>query len=435
MVKNKILKIGISVVSFLIILYVLISAYSYLTADTGSNKSSSSVSSSISKIQIQKAIELAGDFMNDQVEPSGRLIYRRKFGNENFRTQKYNLLRHAGTVYSLYLYDNIYQQASSNSQKRFFKIRKNLISYMKKNYIKPMKNMYGMVSKKSEEGISVTKVKLGGLGLGLVAMAGYAEEMGSASDQDKKIMNGLAEFILLLQNNDGSFTSAFNWEKKEKDYTTNSLYYPGEASLGLIFLYMFDKNPRWVEACKKTLMYLATTRKDQKKVPFDHWALIATDKLFESGVQLSKEEKKLLVEHAIKIVSSVWGKQILRGEQRGAFENNDRPCSLGTYVEGFVATRNLIRRSGIDPGDLGMSEADLNLWTSRLQDITTGTVDYLYRVQVKKEDDSSFMLGAIPTVGKWRTLLKTGKEVVSQIDNNQHVISGWIGWNKLIEKE
>ena len=161
-----------------------------------------------------------------------------------------------------------------------------------------MKNMYGMVSKKSEEGISVTKVKLGGLGLGLVAMAGYAEEMGSASDQDKKIMNGLAEFILLLQNNDGSFTSAFNWEKKEKDYTTNSLYYPGEASLGLIFLYMFDKNPRWVEACKKALMYLATTRKDQKKVPFDHWALIATDKLFESGVQVSKEEKKLLVEHA-----------------------------------------------------------------------------------------------------------------------------------------
>ena len=262
--KNKFLKISVWVISFLVILLIVISTYSYyLTADTEEFSLSEKTTQNISRIQLQQAIELASSFIYDQVEPSGRLIYRRKFGDEKFRTSKYNLLRHAGTVYSLYLYDNIYQQASSNSQKRFFKIRKNLISYMKKNYIKPMKNMYGMVSKKSEEGISVTKVKLGGLGLGLVAMAGYAEESGSVSDQDKKIMNGLAEFILLLQNNDGSFTSAFNWEKKEKDYSTNSLYYPGEASLGLIFLYIFDKNPRWLEAGKKALSYLATTRKDQ----------------------------------------------------------------------------------------------------------------------------------------------------------------------------
>ncbi len=431
--KNKFLKISVWVISFLVILLIVISTYSYyLTADTEEFSLSEKTTQNISRIQLQQAIEFASSFMYDQVEPSGRLIYRRKFGDEKFRTSKYNLLRHAGTVYSLYLYDNIYQQASSNSQKRFFKIRKNLISYMKKNYIKPMKNMYGMVSKKSEEGISVTKVKLGGLGLGLVAMAGYAEDSGSVSDQDKKIMNGLAEFILLLQNNDGSFTSAFNWEKKEKDYSTNSLYYPGEASLGLIFLYMFDKNPRWLEAGKKALSYLATTRKDQKKVPFDHWALIATDKLFESGVELSTKEKKLLVEHAIKIVSSVLDKQISRGKRRGAFENNDRPCSLGTYVEGFVATINLIKRSGINARDLGMNESDLDLWILGLKNITQNTVDYLYRVQVKKEDDSSFMLGAIPTVGEWRSLIKAGKQVVSQIDNNQHVISGWIGWDKLV---
>ena len=160
--------------------------------------------------------------------------------------------------------------------------------------------------------------------------------------------------------------------------------------------------------------------------------MIATDKLFESGVELSKEEKKLLVEHAIKIVSSVLDKQISRGKRRGAFENNDRPCSLGTYVEGFVATINLIKRSGINARDLGMNESDLDLWILGLKNITQNTVDYLYRVQVKKEDDSSFMLGAIPTVGEWRSLIKAGKQVVSQIDNNQHVISGWIGWDKLV---
>jgi hypothetical protein len=72
-------------------------------------------------------------------------------------------------------------------------------------------------------------------------------------------LQALGRFVLFLQRDDGSFVSRYfagggpvpNWE---------SLYYPGEAALGLISLYKADPSREWLVAAARALSYLARTR-------------------------------------------------------------------------------------------------------------------------------------------------------------------------------
>ena len=88
-------------------------------------------------------------------------------------------------------------------------------------------------------------------------------------------MQALGRFVVFLQRDNGSFVSKYiagrgpaaNWE---------SLYYPGEAALGLIALYKADHSREWLVAAAKALAYLARSRAGLTTVPADHWALIAT---------------------------------------------------------------------------------------------------------------------------------------------------------------
>jgi hypothetical protein len=79
--------------------------------------------------------------------------------------------------------------------------------------------------------------ELGATGLGLVALSAVDEaEPGTIPVSE---LQALGRFIVFLQREDGSFVSKYvagkgpvtNWE---------SLYYPGEAALGLISLYKVD---------------------------------------------------------------------------------------------------------------------------------------------------------------------------------------------------
>ena len=422
--KSKKLKLGVYVIVGVSLLFLVGRIYSFVFSSSLAFLQDKN-QTVISLKELDQAIADTSNYMFNQIQDSGRLIYRKKFKSEGYSTSKYNLLRHAGVIYSLNLFDNIYQKDSKNTDKKFFKKRKALIDYMKREYMKPMGKIQALVSKPKEEGSKIEKVKLGGLGLGLLAMSGYYSSLKKIPKEDRKVMEGLAEFILFLQNNDGSFCSAYNWTKKEKDYSSNSLYYPGEASLGLINFYSIDKNPRWIQSAKKALLYLASSRENKEDVPFDHWALIATRTLFETAPdKLNQQEKISLLKHAIKIVSLVFGRQIKTGSERGALTDNNHPCSLGTYLEAFVATYNLIKNSRIDSMLFGMNQKDLISFVDKLKDAAYGFASYLYQVQIKEKDGDLSMIGAIPSVGKWRG---SKKAVLSQIDNNQHVLSGWIG--------
>ena len=96
----------------------------------------------------------------------------------------------------------------------------------------------------------------------------------------------LGNFILFLQDGQtGGFTSRYIPSKGGRDGSWTSLYYPGEAALGLMMLYEVEDDDaqriRWYRGASRAIRYLYEVRKDLPlaKVEPDHWALIATERL------------------------------------------------------------------------------------------------------------------------------------------------------------
>ena len=356
-------------------------------------------------------INLSMKYLADKTLPSGRFVYNANINpNIKYDDVQYNALRHAGTLYSMYLCEK-YLNNYSLRDKRYLASK-----YFIENYVKPLKDgMYAVVSKPEEENLKEPTAKLGGTGLALIGLSNLYPE----GKIDLEILRGLGNFVLYMQKEDGSFYSKYNVNKKEKDEKFVSLYYPGEAALGLLYLNEVDPQDKWVSSAKKALLYLAASRKDQtKNVPFDHWAMLATRKLFETpNNNLLPEEKLLLQQHAKQMANVVIPTQIVEEDNtyRGAFIDNFRLCSIGTIMEGLVGIYYITD--------------DEMLKQQVLFALKLGT-EFLGRFQVKGGGSK----GGIPMDAYWTLINSPKKSQVIRIDNVQHVLSAWITF-KQIEKE
>lgn len=352
---------------------------------------------------LDNSILLAIGYLSKSTKENGRFVYNAnvdpdvKYGNI-----RYNALRHAGTLYSMYLCEK-YLNNFTLKEKRYL-----ASDYFIKRYVKEIQpGMYAVVSDMKEEKLNSRQAKLGGAGLGLIGLSNLYPE----GKIDIKILRGLGDFIIYMQKPDGSFYSKYYVDTYEKDKIFISLYYPGEAALGLLYLNDVDPQKKWVKTAKKTLLYLAELRKDSgSKVPFDHWAMLATKKLFETPDNtLTPEEKVILQKHAEQMANSILYKQITDKKDvfAGSFQDNVRPCSIGTIMEGLVA--------------IYYCTDDEVLKEKILNSLALGT-EFLSRYQVK----DGTMQGGIPTSAYWRFKKDDQKASVIRIDNVQHVLSAWI---------
>ena len=221
-----------------------------------------------------------------------------------------------------------------------------------------------------------------------------------------------------MQKSDGSFYSKYDIKNKEKDKEFVSLYYPGEAALGLLYLNEVDPQKKWVESAKKTLLYLAKLRQENPKgIQFDHWAMLATRKLFETSDNgLTDEEKQMLKAHAIQMANLVLYNQIVEENNtyRGGFIENFRLCSIGTIMEGLVAIYYIVD--------------DEILKQQVLFALKLGT-EFLSRYQVKGGESK----GGIPTSAYWTLIYAPQSSKVIRIDNVQHVLSAWITFKEIVK--
>ncbi len=352
---------------------------------------------------LDNSILLAMQYLSENTLPSGRFVYNTNVNPEiKYNNIRYNALRHAGTLYSMYLCEK-YLNNFSLKEKRYL-----ASGYFVKRYVKEiLPNKYAVVSDMKEEKMTSEQAKLGGSGLALIGLSNLYSE----GKIDLKILRGLGDFIIYMQKPDGSFYSKYLVAKVKKDDEFVSLYYPGEACLGLLYLNEVDPQAKWVKASKKGLLYLADLRKDKgKKVPFDHWAMLATRKLFENPDNgLTVGEKLLLQKHAEQMANSILDKQITdpKNKYQGAFEQNIRLCSIGTIMEGLVA--------------IYYCTDDEQLKSKILNALNLGTA-FLSRYQVK----DGLRKGGIPTNASWNLAETEDKSRVIRIDNVQHVLSAWI---------
>lgn len=287
------------------------------------------------------AIMRSANYIVNAQYPNGKFVYLAYPSSSTVANDDYNLLRHAGTIYSLGLYHKF------NNDSRVLMAMKKGAKYLR-NYISPVPEQKGILALWSgpdvEAAGDMQAAKLGGAGLGLVALLSL--ESICPGETPLATIQSLGEFILWMQKPDGSYFSRYIPEKGGRDPSWTSLYYPGEAALGLVMLFEADGNVKWLNSAALALTYLANIRKNRHNVEADHWALLATNRLLNHYDKLTiGYSRPALITHMLQIVNSMINEQqpqLSSTTIKGCFTSDGRTCPTATRIEGLLAALPLL---------------------------------------------------------------------------------------------
>ncbi|MEM8794511.1 MAG: hypothetical protein AAGE61_03000, partial [Pseudomonadota bacterium] len=139
---------------------------------------------------------------------------------------------------------------------------------------------------------------------------------------------------------DGSFYSKYTPSEGGKRGDWVSLYYPGEAALGLVMLFEITGEERWLEGGYRALLRLSQDRRFAGTVPADHWALLATEKIWP---HISPDERAPLAFHARQIVEHILSEQVISDDPSfdGGFTPEGRTTPTATRLEGLLAAHTI----------------------------------------------------------------------------------------------
>ncbi len=353
-------------------------------------------------------IALSVHYLIRNLLENGRFIYRNNVNPEiTYENTTYNSLRHAGTLYSLYKYEEL-EQEDRYKEERIISSK-----YFIDKYIKKLgKNKYIVVSEPQEEGIKIPIAKSGAAGVALCALCNLYKE----KEIDIKILQGLGEFLLSMQAEDGNIYAYYDCDKKLINKTAEAIYYPAQAAVGLLYLYEIDSQEKWYKAAKKAILYIIKTRKPlNMSIPFDHWSVQAIEMLLKKNL-VQEEEIGEMRSYAEQMAIPILSNQITNPKNSyfGALKDNIRPCSLGTVMEGLASIYEIINNE--------------QLRKIIFKSISIGCM-FLSKVQVK----TGVHAGGLPNSANWVKPGVTPNASVIRIDNIQHVVLGWLKFQKIIK--
>ena len=210
----------------------------------------------------------AGAYLTRATGPSGRFVYSYQ-PEADHSSPEYNILRHAGTTWAML---DLYRY---NGDTALLKAACRAVNYLLAA-IRPS-NEPGKETCCVVEG---GEVKLGGQGLALICLAEHT--LATGVRQHLKTMQGLAQWILDHQDQQGQFTChKLNYYSGTPSRMVSG-YYPGEAILGLMRLYQLDGQSRWLDGAERAAKWLIEVRDQNKtldELEHDHWLLYGLNEL------------------------------------------------------------------------------------------------------------------------------------------------------------
>lgn len=308
----------------------------------------------VSRETVQRAIDAAAWYLMRAARLDGSFEYRVNSNPEVTVKPRYNMLRHAGSIYAMTMYlaeqENAAVEDAALRAARYLLNRtvENVAEVEAEDLLAVWSNPEVTKSRKP------VQAKLGGAGLGLVALSGLdSVRPGFTPMVD---LQALGRFILYMQKADGSFYSKYIPSTVGRDDSWTSLYYPGEAALGLLMLYELDPDRAWFDAAGRALDYLARTRAGKSEVPADHWALLATAKLLalDEG-RIAEAERARLFAHAAQICRVILDQQLADrtyGDLHGGFATDGRVTPTATRLEGLLAARSFLPSNSLLAGEI-----------------------------------------------------------------------------------
>ncbi len=370
---------------------------------------------------VEKAIERSAGYILRNTRDDGMFEYRINTDPTVTVKKRYNILRHSGTIYAMSMHYERYPDEAMLS------VIKRAGKYLSDEAIGPLasdENLLAVWSKPQVNRSSkFLEAKLGGAGLGLVALTSLEKFQPGFTPRNDLIK--LGNFILFMQKEDGSFYSKFIPAAGGFQKNWHSLYYPGEAALGLLMLYELDRSKLWISSATKTLTYLANSRKNILNVPADHWALLATEKLLSlEDIEELPIPREILVTHAAQICQVILSAQIHdheRPEYIGGFTNNGRTTPTSTRLEGLLAARTIL------PADHALQ--------NKIYSAVQIGVDFLLRAQIKDgEYTGAFPMATGKIKGTTPRAEKFNRRVTEvRIDYVQHALSALIQYAETIK--
>ena len=274
-----------------------------------------------------------GDYLTRMQRPDGQFYYTYDPLDDKVDPVKYNIVRHAGVIISLF---DLY---GSTKEIRYLSSAIRAIAFLKTRF---QQTKLGLCAIDFDG-----KTKLGANGLALLALTRQIEI--ERSSADLKAAELLAGAILQMLRPDGSFET-YSDPSTDDQVETVSLYYPGEAMLGLIRLYSLDHERRFLDAAKRAADYLIDFELKSVELPPDAWFAQALEALRSLAPDDSKAGK--YAEHAMRLAEAMareqYGPDAAAGYQGGFRPGLPRSAQAAARAEGMLAGYR-IARSMKDP--------------------------------------------------------------------------------------
>jgi uncharacterized protein YyaL (SSP411 family) len=185
------------------------------------------------------------------------------------------------------------------------------------------------------------KAKLGANGLALIAITRQMEHGGGRGDRAAALK--LADLVLAMQRKDGSFDTHYKLPGIQTE-TTESLYYPGEAMLGLMRLFKITGDKRLLEAARRGANYLIERQRAMEALPADAWLMQTLESLHNVG------HENRYADHAIALAEAMIADQYTDddapGYAGGFGPGAPRATPAASRAEGLLAAYRVALSSG-----------------------------------------------------------------------------------------
>jgi len=367
---------------------------------------------------VESAITRAAGHLARMVQTDGMFVYRVNLNPEIEVRKKYNILRHAGTIYALC---DCYRYRPSREMK--YAVER-AGRYLKREAISAVDEWDDVLAVWSRPEVNHSdrprQAKLGGTGLGLVALLSI--ERSHPGFTSLAELQALGRFIVRMQKEDGRFVSKYVPSIGGPDDRWQSLYYPGEAALGLLMLHELDPSGEWQQSATEALTYLARSRRDSTDIPADHWALLATAKLLAlSPDRLPPEIRRQLVDHTAQICESILADQVIdpdRPLHDGGFTEEGRTTPTAARLEGLLAAQKFL------PPEHPMRP--------RIREAIRRGITFLVRAQVKEGRFAGAFTRAVSTIdpGAENAESFNRRATEIRIDYTQHALSALLEFQR-----
>ena len=306
----------------------------------------------------------------------------------------YNILRHAGTAFSLF---DLY---AATKDPRYLTAANRAVDFLKTRF-KPAKEPRAIYVL-DDDGTA----KLGANGLALLAISRQMELDPPSSDRTSALH--LANHIMGQQEADGAFISYH----PEGDV---SLYYPGEAILGLLAYYRIAANEtRVLESARRGADYLIESQRGMPELPPDAWLMQALEALH----KLKPDPK--YVEHVMALAEAMIRDQFT-GKQTPERYSGDQ--NIGGFGPGEPRVTAAAARSEGILSAYRMARANSDARAPAFLEALKASARFQMQHQFTK-DDAGWLPAPEKAAGAFRGSLSSTHV---RIDFVQHNISALLG--------